>query len=74
MPAYRFLLPFPDGTVRNVPPGDRDLAEAYDLFRRYWWDPGTVGAIAVSHNHALVARVLPVLNIQSEKNEPLLQE
>ena len=32
------------------------------------------GAIAVFHNHALVARVLPIYNIQTEEAEPLLQE
>jgi hypothetical protein len=72
--VFRFLQPFSDGTVWNVTPGGRDLAEAYDLFRRYWWNPTTVGAIAVYHNAALVARVLPVYNIQTECNDPLFQE
>ena len=43
---FRFIQPFPDGTVWNVTPGE-DLAEVNDLFRRYWWNPCTAGAIVV---------------------------
>ena len=71
---FRFLFPFEDNTVLNIAIGARDLAGAFDQYRRYWHNPGLFGAIAVYHNAALVARVLPILNTETDELEPQLFE
>jgi hypothetical protein len=44
---FHFLNPFPDGTVSHIMLGGKDLAEAFDEYRRYWWLLSTPGAVAV---------------------------
>jgi hypothetical protein len=70
---FRFIIPFPDGTVWDVPIGAQDLDGAFEQYRRYWWNPLTTGAIGVWHNHALVTRVLPEFDPDTEENLPKLE-
>jgi hypothetical protein len=70
---FRFIVPFSDGTVWDVAIGATDLAAAVNQYIRFYWNPGTTGAIAVWHNAALTGRILPVFNIQTECNDPLFQ-
>jgi predicted HicB family RNase H-like nuclease len=72
-PVWRFVIPYADGTIMNVALGGKDIGKAFSELRRYYWNPETPGAIGVWHNYALVARVLPVFNVETERNEPLLQ-
>jgi hypothetical protein len=71
--VFRFVLPFSDGTVFNVALGGKDLAEAYSEYKRYYWSCETPGAIAVFHNAALVARVLPVYDEETDSMRPKLK-
>ena len=71
---FRFVFPFQDNTVFNVALGGKDLAAAFDEFRRYWWNPGIPARIGVWHNAALVAAVLPVYNEQTGENDPVMQD
>ena len=71
---FRFFRPCLDGSVVDTAIGARDLAAAFDQFRRYHWLCTTPGAIAVFHNHTLVGRVLPELDEASGENVPMLQE
>jgi hypothetical protein len=71
---WHFMFPFSDGTASHLILGGNDLAQAYDEFKRYFWNPCTPGAIGVWQNGALVARILPGLDQETGENVPLLQE
>jgi hypothetical protein len=60
--------PSPRWYGRDVPIGATDLDSAFEQYRRYWWNPLTTGAVGVWHNHALVARVLPVFDSDTALN------
>lgn len=70
---FRFLIPFPDGTVWDVAIGANTLEDAVDQYTKLWWNVTTPGAIAVYHNTCLAGRILPVYNPQTDENEPLFQ-
>ena len=70
---FRFIAPLADNQLFHVALGGRDLYAAFDEFRRHWWQSHIPSAIAVYHNHALVARVLPTLNLETLEMEPRLE-
>lgn len=71
---FRFIIPFQDLSVWDVAIGATDLDAAVDQYLRLYWNPCTVGAIAVFHNHALVGRIIPKSTPETEDNVPLFQE
>lgn len=72
---FFFIMPRPDLTIFHLAIGARDLNHAFEQFQRDWFRPEEhTRAIGVWMNAALIARVLPITDIQTDKLTCFLQE
>ena len=70
---YHILFPFADGTAYHLMLGGKTLADAFDEYRRYHYNPCIPGSLAVYHHGALVGRIEHALCVDSGDTEPILQ-